>query len=101
MDEEGFWVYGAPDRNFGDPDMTYGDTRLTDSTAATAGSNFCTGPGPGPGMDHGGTSAAVAISVRIINHPLFDAAATCHCVSSGFLGTAPPNQLYGVGGIII
>ena len=40
MDEEGFGVFGAPDRTFGAPGMVSVDLRLTDSAATTSGSDF-------------------------------------------------------------
>ena len=96
MDEEGFWVYGAPDGTFGAPNMVSGDMRLTFSANATAGSHFC--PSPGHVMDYGGGYADIAISGWIMRHTFFDGAAPCNCVSYGCLAAAPPGHLDAMGG---
>ena len=68
--------------------MASGDMILTDSASVTNVSHFC--PCYGPGMDSLGADSAIAIYVWILCHPLFDGAATCHCVYSGCLDAAPP-----------
>ena len=98
MDKEGFGVYGALDRTFGDPNMASGDLKLNDSSDAAAGNHFS--PPPGPGMDSISAADAVDFSGRMMHHPLFDGAAPCHCLSSGCLVAAPLAHVASVGGRI-
>ena len=98
MDEEGFWVYGAPDRNFGAPATASGNMRLTESYSDTNVIHFC--PVTGTGMDSGGAAAVVAIAGRMMYNSLFDGAATCHCISYGCLASAPLSNLDVAGGRI-
>ena len=78
--------------------MVSGDLRLTDSSAATYGSHFCTVTGPG--MDSSGTNDAFSISVRMMSYILFDGDDPYHCMCSDFLAAVPPDSLSTVGGRI-
>ena len=98
MDEEGFWVYCALDKTFGDPDLASGDLILTDSDTATTGSQFF--PCPGPGIDSGGAAASIEIADKIMCHPLFGGSDTCHWVSYSCSGATLPGNLDVVGGSI-
>ena len=75
-----FWGYSAPDRKFGAPDMACSGLKLNESAAATDGSNFfCC---PGPSMASGGADPSVAISDRMMRHPLFGGADPNSCTTT-------------------
>ena len=78
--------------------MACGDLRLTESAAATTGSNFC--PHLGPDMFSGSAAAAVSFAGQMMHHTLSDGVATCHCVSSCCLEASSPVHLASVGGRI-
>ena len=87
--------YGAPGKTFGAPYMVSNYLILTDCSYVATGSHFS--PCADPGIYYGTAVDAVANSVWVMHHPLFDGAAPCLYVSFVCFSAAPPGYLDVVG----